>query len=573
MRYRWMALGLAVAIVVAESTSLISQWFYKQFVDGLVAFQAGNVHDLSGIWHALILILSLHALGWAAWRVAGFLAAAFQPRLMGDLEQTAFRYLMGHSYQFFTDMFAGALVRRVGRFSRAYGDVAEAVQWRLFPLLVSVICILSLITVRSPWIGGAVFLWILVFIGLNFYSIRHKLKVDIARAAKDSEVTGALADIITNSSNVKLFTGFEREDTFFGRLIEERRVLHSRSWRIGESNAVVQSLLMLGIEAAVLFGSIHFWQRGLLTVGDFVLFQVYLGSLFNKLFDLHRILRQLYEAFADAKEMVDILDTPHGVQDLPKAKPLVVTKGAVTFQNVSFTYQKTRQVLRGFDLSVAPTEKVALVGPSGAGKSTIVKLLFRLYDIDRGRILIDGQSIARVTQESLCAQIAMVPQEPILFHRTLRDNIRYGRADGSDEEVVAAAKKAHCHEFIENLPLGYDTFVGERGVKLSGGERQRVAIARAILKRAPILVLDEATSSLDSESEGLIQDALRQLMKDKTVLVIAHRLSTIMQMDRIVVMEEGRVVDTGTHAQLLRQEGGLYKKLWDLQAGGFLVRN
>jgi ABC-type multidrug transport system fused ATPase/permease subunit len=224
--------------------------------------------------------------------------------------------------------------------------------------------------------------------------------------------------------------------------------------------------------------------------------------------------------------------------------------------------------LDDLDLRISPHEKIALVGPSGAGKSTLVKLLFRQYDIDKGKILIDGQSISAMTQDSLHDAIALVPQDPALFHRSLMDNIRYGRRDATDEEVVLAAKKAHCHEFISELSDGYNTLVGERGIKLSGGERQRVAIARAILKDAPILVLDEATSSLDSESESLIQDALKILMKDKTVIVIAHRLSTIIQMDRIVVMEKGKVVDMGTHDELMNKVG-IYQKLWNIQAGGF----
>ncbi|MDP3793762.1 MAG: ATP-binding cassette domain-containing protein, partial [Candidatus Uhrbacteria bacterium] len=235
----------------------------------------------------------------------------------------------------------------------------------------------------------------------------------------------------------------------------------------------------------------------------------------------------------------------------------------------TFSYHQTRTVLRDFTLKIKPREKVALVGPSGAGKSTVVKILLRFYDLDRGKILIDGQTVARITQDSLHECFALVPQEPLLFHRTLMDNIRYGKRDAGDEEVIEAAKKARCHEFIKSSPQGYETYVGERGIKLSGGERQRIAIARAILKNAPILVLDEATSSLDSESESLIQDALHELMKNKTVIVIAHRLSTIMEMDRIVVMENGRVIDTGTHDTLLKK-GGLYQKLWEIQAGGFL---
>ncbi|HVU79954.1 MAG TPA: ATP-binding cassette domain-containing protein [Candidatus Paceibacterota bacterium] len=248
---------------------------------------------------------------------------------------------------------------------------------------------------------------------------------------------------------------------------------------------------------------------------------------------------------------------------------LKTTNGAIEFKNIEFHFSKTASILKDFNLVISGREKVALVGPSGAGKSTITKLLLRLYDIKSGSIEIDGQNIADVTQDSLRDAIAFVPQEPILFHRTLMENIRYGRRGASDEAVIEAAKKAHCHEFISKLPQGYDTFVGERGIKLSGGERQRVAIARAILKDAPILVLDEATSSLDSESEALIQDALEVLMRGKTVIVIAHRLSTIMKMDRIVVLEGGKVVADGTHDELLAQKG-LYHKLWSIQAGGFI---
>lgn len=281
-------------------------------------------------------------------------------------------------------------------------------------------------------------------------------------------------------------------------------------------------------------------------------------------------MRRLYEGFADAHEMIVILETPHDVQDTPTANALTVSEGAITLKDVGFNFNETRVILEDFSLEIPGGQKVALVGPSGAGKSTITKLLLRLYNVTSGHITIDSQDIAEVTQDSLREAISFVPQEPILFHRSLMDNIRYGRLDATDDEVFEAARKAHCHEFIELLKDGYGTLVGERGVKLSGGERQRVAIARAILKNAPILVLDEATSSLDSESEALIQDALRVLMEGKTVVVIAHRLSTIMTMDRIVVVEGGKVVADGTHDELLTQ-GGLYHKLWSIQAGGFIT--
>ncbi|MEK7201173.1 MAG: ATP-binding cassette domain-containing protein, partial [Patescibacteria group bacterium] len=301
-----------------------------------------------------------------------------------------------------------------------------------------------------------------------------------------------------------------------------------------------------------------------------VLIQVYILGLMNRVWDIGHTMRRLNDSFADASEMVDILETPHAVSDTAGAVPLAVSKGLIEFKEVVFNFNETRTVLDNLSLRIEPGEKVALVGPSGAGKTTITKLLLRLYNATGGSVLIDGQDIGKVTQDSLRQAIAFVPQEPSLFHRSLMDNIRYGRQDATDEEVIAAAKKAHCHEFIDALPEKYETHVGERGVKLSGGERQRVAIARAILKDAPILVLDEATSSLDSESESLIQDALRVLMEGKTVIVIAHRLSTIMKMDRIVVIEDGKIAADGTHDDLLK-EGGLYHKLWSIQAGSFLA--
>ncbi len=254
----------------------------------------------------------------------------------------------------------------------------------------------------------------------------------------------------------------------------------------------------------------------------------------------------------------------------PGAAALSVREGAIAFEHIEFTFRPERPILHNFNLEIPGKQKVALVGPSGAGKSTLTKLLLRLYNLTEGSISIDGQNIAKITQASLRENIAFVPQEPVLFHRSLMDNIRYGKRDATDAEVIEAAKQAHCHEFISALPGSYDTFVGERGIKLSGGERQRVAIARALLKNAPILLLDEATSSLDSESEALIQDALKNLMRGKTVIVIAHRLSTIMNMDRIVVLEGGNIVADGTHNELL-QRGGLYKKLWGIQAGGFIA--
>ena len=323
-------------------------------------------------------------------------------------------------------------------------------------------------------------------------------------------------------------------------------------------------------EIGLMYVAVRLWLLGTVTVGDFVLVQSYLITSMGQLWGFNRVIRSLYESVADAGEMVEIINAPYEVADPEKPIPLSVTKGAITFTDAAFSFKGVRPLIGGFTLSITGGERIALVGHSGAGKTTAVRLIMRLYDLDRGTIAIDGTSIADVTQEDLRKAISFVSQDPILFHRSLRENIAYGKFGATDEEIIEAAKKAHCHEFISKLPLGYDTMVGERGVKLSGGERQRVAIARAILKNAPILILDEATSSLDSESEHYIQDALHTLMAGKTVIVIAHRLSTIMQMDRIIVMEGGRIIDEGKHAELIKRDG-VYQKLWNFQAGGFIA--
>ncbi|MBU0576939.1 ATP-binding cassette domain-containing protein [Patescibacteria group bacterium] len=341
-------------------------------------------------------------------------------------------------------------------------------------------------------------------------------------------------------------------------------------WNIGQIADSVQGLMMIGLEFAVFYIAIKAWQQGLFTIGDFVWIQTYLIEIFLSIWRFGRTVRDVYRNLADAEEMTEVLHTEHEIRDPKSEKQLSVVRGQIQFQDVTFGYDESSNVIDDLSFKIKSGQKVALVGPSGGGKTTITKLLLRLFDIQKGKILVDGQDIKKVTQDSLRSQISLVPQDPILFHRTLMENIRYGRRDASDKEVIAAAKLANCHDFIMSFPKKYDTFVGERGIKLSGGERQRVAIARAILANAPILILDEATSSLDSASEALIQGALENLVKDKTTLVIAHRLSTIMKMDRIIVFQGGKIVEDGSHADLVHYKTGLYKKLWDLQVGGYL---
>lgn len=397
------------------------------------------------------------------------------------------------------------------------------------------------------------------------------MKFDLERSEAESKATALLADSITNTANVKLFNGYAREVQSFRDANYKVRKLRHFTWQLDGIFDGIQGFLVIVLEVGLFAFAIQLWKQGVITAGDFILLQSYIIIIIYDIWNFGKIIRYLYTDLADAEEMTVTLTTPHGITDVHQAADLEVTAGAITFKKADFFYHNTRKIISHLNLEIKAKEKVAFVGPSGAGKSTVVKLIMRNYDLTGGKIMIDKQDIAKVTQESLWQAVSLVPQDPILFHRTLLENIRYGKPDATDEEVIAAAKLAHCDEFIQEFPEKYTTFVGERGVKLSGGERQRVAIARAILRNAPILVLDEATSSLDSESESLIQDALNNLMRNKTVIVIAHRLSTIMKMDRIVVINRGTIVEEGSHAELLKQPQGLYQQLWKLQAGGFMA--
>jgi ATP-binding cassette subfamily B protein len=399
---------------------------------------------------------------------------------------------------------------------------------------------------------------------------QYKLKYDILYSEADSKASGYLADTITNNVNVKLFNGFGRELDSFKTLTEKVKKLRKIKWYLESTFEAIQGFLMIALEIGMFYVAVILWEKRIINVGDFVLIQAYVLHIFNQVWGFGRTVRFIYESLADAEEMTITLNMPHEIQDIKNAKQLKVTKGAVDFENVGFYYHETRKIFENLNFRIESNQKIALVGPSGSGKSTIIKLLLRMHDIRTGKISVDGQNIAKVAQDSLWKNISLVPQDPILFHRSLLENIRYGKPEATEDQVRQAARLAHCDEFISAFPEKYETHVGERGVKLSGGERQRVAIARAILRNAPILVLDEATSSLDSESESLIQDALNNLMKNKTVIVIAHRLSTIMKMDRIIVLESGKIVEQGTHEELLTKPKGLYKKLWKFQAGGFI---
>jgi ATP-binding cassette, subfamily B, bacterial len=568
-QHKWAFIIIVLSVTLASAGGIAIPIFYKHFFNILT--EAGDVESkLPGMIKMILMVLLFNFLTWIFWRLATFVAGYFQTHSTANINNRSFQYLHKHSVSFFNNDFTGALVKRVNRFARAFDGIIEAIVWQLLPAAVSIIFIVIVLWQSNIWMSAGVILWVVVFLIVNYYFSLYKLKHDIKRSELDSKVTGFLADTITNNANVKLFSGYQREVKTFANLNERLRHLRFFSWKLAGIFDAVQSLLMIFLEFGLIYYAVKLWQRDILTVGDFVLIQAYILTIFNKVWNFGRVVRHLYEQIAEAKEMTEILERPHEIKDIKNAKDLEVSQAKIELKDVNFSYSRTRRVIKSLNLAIKPKEKIALVGASGSGKSTLVNLLLRNYDVESGKVLIDDQKVACVKQESVWNNIALVNQDPVLFHRTLKENIKYGNPDASDEEVFAAARQAHCHEFISEFSEGYQTFVGERGVKLSGGERQRVAIARAILKNAPILILDEATSSLDSESEQMIQDALANLMKEKTVIVIAHRLSTIRQMDRIVVLDRGQVVEQGTHNQLVKKAKGIYKNLWDKQVGGFI---
>ncbi|MEK7525695.1 MAG: ABC transporter ATP-binding protein [Patescibacteria group bacterium] len=567
---RWLFLFVLVVFVGGSIVQLLIPLLYKQFFD-LLTSGGDKILAAKGLVHAIVLILGLNLTGWLLQRTGMLAINDFESKTIVRLKQLSFEYLINHSYSFFSNNFTGSLVQRINRFSRSFEVLTDHLVFNFVPLLINVFGVILVLWLQQPNIAYIIMGWVVCTVTFNFLFSRWKVKYDIKSAAADSTTTAVLSDDITNQNTILSFTGSKHEVESFRKVSNDQAQAMRLTWDLGVVADAVQGAFIIAMEFLIFYYTIRFWQRDAITVGTFVLIQAYILGLGQRLWNLSSIVRNVYQGYADSKEMVEIMMLPHEVQDIPSAKLLVVRRGEVQLKDLTFNFNDTRSVLSGINLSIAGGEKIALIGPSGAGKSTLVKLLLRMYNLTSGTILIDGQDVQRVTQVSLRENISLVPQDPILFHRSLMENIRYGRRDATDQEVFEAAKLAHCDEFIEPLPLKYETFVGERGIKLSGGERQRVAIARAILKNAPILVLDEATSSLDSHSESLIRDALDKLMEGKTTIVIAHRLSTIRKMDRIVVVDGGKITEEGTHESLLAKEGSLYKHLWDLQAGGFIT--
>lgn len=542
----------------------------KMIVDAVMA-HTGDRHTIwPKVMDAILLYVGILAGMMALFRVREWVVLKLQPKIMGEIRERLFMHTLLHSHRFFSDHFAGAIAAKVNDLARSITAMRDFICWRLVTSVsINAIAVILIATVHWSFallVGG----WIVLHLGLTRI-MSGRIAAASAKNAEDRAVlSGSIVDAISNIGSVRAFARREHERTVLrraqGREIASQRQMLVHIWW----SRLITDIPMCLMYLALFFGLIHGWIQGWVSAGDmvYVLFATFL--VLEQTWMLGTDFPAFISELGAAKNALSLIATPIGIRDREEAKPLAVTQGEIRYEHITFGYRDDLAPLfENVSLTVAPGEKIGLVGFSGSGKTSFVQLLMRLYDLQGGRIAIDGQDIGSVTQASLHRAIALIPQETSLFHRTLRENIAYGRPEADDAAILDAARKAGCEGFIAQLPQGLDTLVGERGVKLSGGQRQRIALARAIVKDAPILVLDEATSALDSVTEAAIQRGLAELMQGKTVLVIAHRLSTLSQMDRILVFEQGRIIEEGTHAALLARQGR-YAAMWHMQAGGFL---
>ncbi len=557
----WFYLALFLAVIAAV-VGQGSNYLFKIIVDAIendaisVAFWAGMSYP--------VIIFCAQML----YRVSGMVTYYQTSISKAYIHNNLTARLLGHSKSYFSDRFAGSLVNKLHNVTRGYHNMVEQIIWTYVNATVHLVVTAALIfTVDTR--AGLVFVGlIIVLLGLNKALSKKKRLLSKEAAEARSALSGKSSDLFSNVDATRQYVRQQHEFKTIASAAERVRATSNRSDFYTEYMLIANGIILFVSFATILYFTFNSWQQGLITAGDAVLVLALISQITGLLIFIGQSFQTAARSFGDIEEGLKEIVIPHEVTDSAYAKPLQLHAGMIIFNDVQYAYGENK-VFNNFNLAIEPGERVGLVGPSGAGKTTFMSLLLRQHDIDSGAILIDGQDISQVTQDSLRENIAVVPQEPLLFHRSIQENIAYGKPEASDEEIIAVAKKAQAHEFIKDLPEGYDTLVGERGVKLSGGQKQRVAIARAMLKDAPILILDEATSALDSESEVAIQKALHELMAGKTVVAIAHRLSTLREMDRIIVMEEGRVVEDGSHEELSHAHG-TYQRLWEHQAGGFL---
>lgn len=559
--YRVALFFIALTGSIAESMSLVVPYGFKRLFDALSL----PTNDLSPIITAASVIIGAELVAFVAFRAQGILDAVFSPKLCAYVLNDCYAAVLRQSHAFFEKRLSGKISRQVNQFVDGLTMLYEQVVWNLLPNLVILIGSVFVLGYKD-WRYAVILLgWFALATTLIARLSIDKQRHDKARAKADSNASGHLNDTLVNHIALRVFGASQREQKRYAKLTDIVAREQRSSWLYDVAYEAVQSLCMIVLETLIILVAVRSWRNGTLVLSDLILIQGYLLAIFSRFWYISRFVRKGVDALAHAEAMTKTFLRTPDIQDAPEAPKLRIKEGIINFSSVTFGYNSTQRVIDRLNLLITANEKIALVGPSGGGKSTIIKLLLRFYDANKGDISIDGQSITSVQQDSLRRQIAYVPQEPLLFHRSILENIRYARPSATQTEVIAAAKAARADIFIDKLPKKYLTIVGERGVRLSGGERQRIALARAFLQNAPIIVLDEPTSSLDSLSEREIQRALKRLFTGRTAIVIAHRLATIKEMDRICVIERGRVTEQGTHQTLNEIKRGTYQRLWEIQ--------
>ncbi len=552
------ALGAGIAATIS--------YVFKLITNAAAAIPLGGSYD--ALIYACTLYIVVLAFAKLAWRSSGFAGARWATGASATARFALTSYVTLHSRSYFSDRFAGSIMNKIRHAASGMRDVVDMFLWEFLEVAINILVSFAIAWFVSPTIALIFAMWVAIIVLINLH-LGFK-RVPFATRAHDLEtkINGATVDLLANVSAMQEYARREYEIDRIKSMTDERRHAHIKSWYFGEWTRAINSVLLVLFGAVMVFSAISFAQSGLLTLGDIVLVIAIIFRIEGMLQSLGSNFNKFAETWGEIAESLEEIITPHEIPDKEGAVSLVVPQGEIAFRHVKFSYGEN-VVFPDLDFVITPAQRVGLVGRSGAGKSTLIRLMLHHHQIDSGAIEIDGIDIANASQESLRNAISIVPQEPLLFHRTIRENILYGNPSATIEDVHRAAQLAQAHDFIQRLPEGYEAMVGERGVKLSGGERQRIAIARAILKNAPILLLDEATSALDSESEVQIQKALQELMRGKTVIAIAHRLSTLREMDRIIVMHQGAIAEEGTHEELVEKKG-IYSELWAHQAGGFL---
>lgn len=543
-------IAILLCVVAAVVCSVGTQYGVKSLVDALTR---GPGHS-GAVWLAFIFLVTLIAADNLLWRVASWVASFTFVGVTGDLRRDIFRHLTGHAPSYFAGRMPGMLTGRITATSNAVHTVENMLVWNVLPPCIATVVAIALIaTVSLPMAAGLALVAVFMVVVMFGVAAGGKTLHD-DYADKAARVDGEMVDVVNNMPLVRAFCGTDHELDRFNATVGREMSARGRSLRYLEKLRIAHAVVTIVLTISLLAWAITLWQRGSVTTGDVVLVCTLGLSILHATRDLAVALVDITQHVARLSEAVATLLVPHELTDHPEAKPLRKNGAAIAFNNVSFRYPGGRPVFERFNLRIQPGQRVGLVGESGGGKSTLFVLLQRFYDAERGSVTIDSQDISRVTQHSLREAISVVPQDISLFHRSILENIRYGRPTATDDEVMRAASAARC-DFVDKLPEGFATMVGNRGVKLSGGQRQRIAIARAFLKDTPILLLDEATAALDSESEEAVREALGSLMRGRTVIAIAHRLSTLRNFDRVVVLKNGKIIEDGQPSCLMREDG------------------